>query len=73
MLPLKNRTINWMIFFGKLRPSGIQFRMPGQVLKIEKQLLSELAENQKGICVGVKDTSSEFLKYLTNRNRFGFW
>jgi DtxR family Mn-dependent transcriptional regulator len=36
-------------------------------LKIEKQLLSELAENQKGICVGVKDTSSEFLKYLTNR------
>jgi DtxR family Mn-dependent transcriptional regulator len=33
-------------------------------LKIEKQLLSELAENQKGICVGVKDTSSEFLKYL---------
>ncbi|MFT4669892.1 MAG: DtxR family Mn-dependent transcriptional regulator [Ulvibacter sp.] len=36
----------------------------GQVLKIEKQLLSELAESQKGICVGVKDTSSEFLKYL---------
>jgi DtxR family Mn-dependent transcriptional regulator len=36
----------------------------GQIVKIEKQLLSELAENQKGICVGVKDTSSEFLKYL---------
>jgi DtxR family Mn-dependent transcriptional regulator len=36
----------------------------GQILKIEKQLLSELTENQKGICVGVKDTSSEFLKYL---------
>lgn len=36
----------------------------GQILKIEKQLLSELVENQKGICVGVKDTSSEFLKYL---------
>jgi len=36
----------------------------GQILKIEKQLLSELAENQVGICVGVKDTSSEFLKYL---------
>jgi DtxR family Mn-dependent transcriptional regulator len=32
-------------------------------LKIEKQLLSELAENQKE-SVGVKDTSSEFLKYL---------
>ncbi|MGG7035195.1 MAG: metal-dependent transcriptional regulator [Flavobacterium sp.] len=36
----------------------------GQIKKIEKQLLSDLAENQKGICVGVKDTSAEFLKYL---------
>jgi DtxR family Mn-dependent transcriptional regulator len=36
----------------------------GRIIKIEKQLLSELNENQKGICVGVKDTSSEFLKYL---------
>lgn len=36
----------------------------GQIIKIEKQLLSELHENQIGICVGVKDTSSEFLKYL---------
>jgi DtxR family Mn-dependent transcriptional regulator len=36
----------------------------GQILKIDKRLLSELVENQSGICVGVKDTSSEFLKYL---------
>jgi DtxR family Mn-dependent transcriptional regulator len=36
----------------------------GRIIKIEKQLLSELTENQSGICVGVKDTSSEFLKYL---------
>lgn len=36
----------------------------GRIVKIEKQLLSELSENQMGICVGVKDTSSEFLKYL---------
>lgn len=36
----------------------------GRMIKIEKQLLSELHENQSGICVGVKDTSSEFLKYL---------
>ncbi|TGD57539.1 metal-dependent transcriptional regulator [Flavobacterium humi] len=36
----------------------------GQIVTIEKQLLSELTENQTGICVGVKDTSSEFLKYL---------
>jgi DtxR family Mn-dependent transcriptional regulator len=36
----------------------------GQIISIEKQLLSELSENQIGICVGVKDSSSEFLKYL---------
>lgn len=36
----------------------------GKILKIEKFLLSELNESQKGVCVGVKDTSSEFLKYL---------
>lgn len=36
----------------------------GQIQKIEKQLLSDLIANQVGICVGVKDTSSEFLKYL---------
>ncbi|KRD11460.1 iron-dependent repressor [Flavobacterium sp. Root901] len=36
----------------------------GRIIKIEKQLLSELSDGQSGICVGVKDTSSEFLKYL---------
>lgn len=36
----------------------------GQMIKVEKQLLSDLLNNQIGICVGVKDTSSEFLKYL---------
>ncbi len=36
----------------------------GRIINTEKQLLSELFENQIGICVGVKDTSSEFLKYL---------
>ena len=36
----------------------------GQIITIEKQLLSELSENKIGICVGVKDSSSEFLKYL---------
>ena len=36
----------------------------GRIIKIEKQLLSEISEKQVGICVGVKDTSSEFLKYL---------
>jgi DtxR family Mn-dependent transcriptional regulator len=36
----------------------------GRIIKVEKQLLSELVENQVGVCVGVKDTSSEFLQYL---------
>lgn len=40
----------------------------GQIVKIEKQLLSEITPNKKGICVGVKDTSSEFLKYLDKQH-----
>ena len=36
----------------------------GMIVKVEKQLLSELSEKQIGVCVGVKDTSSEFLQYL---------
>lgn len=36
----------------------------GKITKIEKLLLSELKENQTGLCVGVKDSSTEFLKYL---------
>ena len=36
----------------------------GTIIKKEKKLLSELEQNQIGICVGVKDSSSEFLKYL---------
>jgi len=36
----------------------------GNIIKIEKMLLSELNQNQSGICVGVKDSSTEFLKYL---------
>jgi DtxR family transcriptional regulator, Mn-dependent transcriptional regulator len=36
----------------------------GQILIIEKQLLADLQENQIGICVGVKDSSADFLKYL---------
>ena len=39
----------------------------GKIIKKEKLLLSDLKENQSGICIGVKDSSSEFLKYL-NKN-----
>jgi DtxR family Mn-dependent transcriptional regulator len=36
----------------------------GEIITVEKLLLSELKKNQTGLCVGVKDTSAEFLKYL---------
>lgn len=36
----------------------------GKIIKVEKLLLSELKENQTGICIGVKDSSTQFLKYL---------
>ena len=36
----------------------------GEIKKMDKKLLSELKLNQKSICVGVKDSSSNFLKYL---------
>ncbi|MBC7606820.1 MAG: metal-dependent transcriptional regulator [Burkholderiales bacterium] len=40
----------------------------GLIIKIEKLLLSELNFHQIGICVGVKDSSADFLKYL-DKNR----
>ena len=36
----------------------------GRIINVDKLLLSELSEHQSGMCVGVKDTSSEFLRYL---------
>lgn len=36
----------------------------GRISKVEKLVLAELNENQIGICIGVKDSSSQFLKYL---------
>lgn len=36
----------------------------GEIKKIDKKLLSDLKVLQKSICVGVKDSSADFLKYL---------
>lgn len=36
----------------------------GNIIKVEKQLLSEISAGKNTICVGVKDTSAEFLQYL---------
>ncbi len=39
----------------------------GNVKRTEKKLLSELRKNQRGVCVGVKETSGDFLQYLDKR------
>jgi DtxR family transcriptional regulator, Mn-dependent transcriptional regulator len=36
----------------------------GQIPKVDKELLADLTPSKVGYCVGVKDTSVEFLKYL---------
>ncbi len=40
----------------------------GNFKKTEKKLLSKLQPSQTGICVGVKESASDFLKYLDKRN-----
>ncbi len=40
----------------------------GIIKPTEKKLLSQLQKNQRGICVGVKESSTEFLQYLDKRN-----
>ena len=42
----------------------------GNFQKKKKKLLSSLADHQSGICVGVNDSSSEFLKYLDKHQIF---
>jgi len=39
----------------------------GKITKTEKLLLSELAESEIAICVGVKDSSADFLQYLNKQ------
>lgn len=40
----------------------------GNIEKIEKKVLAELQQHDEGICVGVDDSSSAFLKYLDKLN-----
>ncbi|MGY0407067.1 MAG: metal-dependent transcriptional regulator [Polaribacter sp.] len=39
----------------------------GNLITIEKSLLSTLSEDESGICVGVNDSSSEFLRFLDKK------
>ncbi|QIE59802.1 metal-dependent transcriptional regulator [Rasiella rasia] len=40
----------------------------GNVKPTEKKLLSELSKKQNGVCVGVKESNSDFLQYLDKKN-----
>ena len=40
----------------------------GNIKKVEKILLSQMSENQSCICVGVKNSSTDFLKYLDKQH-----
>ncbi len=39
----------------------------GVLKRTEKKLLAELEKNQQGVCVGVKESSTEFLQYLDKK------
>lgn len=39
----------------------------GKITKTEKLLLSELVESETAICVGVRDSSADFLQYLNKQ------
>lgn len=40
----------------------------GNFKKTEKKLLSKLKKGQRGVCVGVKESSPEFLQFLDKKN-----
>jgi DtxR family Mn-dependent transcriptional regulator len=40
----------------------------GEIIKIEKQLVSEIQVGKTITCIGVKDTSVDFLQYLNKQN-----
>ncbi len=57
--------IDELLDFPKYDPHGDPIpTKSGEFQEREKQLLSDLPISAKGVCVGVKDTSSSFLKFL---------
>lgn len=57
--------IDALLDFPKYDPHGDPIPTKnGEFQERDKQLLSDLPLNSKGICVGVKDTSSAFLRFL---------
>ena len=61
--------IDELLNFPKYDPHGDPIpSKDGKFMERDKQLLSEMPINTKGVCVGVKDTSPTFLKFLDKNN-----
>lgn len=61
--------IDELLDFPKYDPHGDPIpSKDGKFMERDKQLLSDIPVNTKGVCVGVKDTSSTFLKFLDKNN-----
>lgn len=57
--------IDELLDFPKYDPHGDPIpSKDGKFMERDKQLLSDMPLNIKGVCVGVKDTSATFLKFL---------
>jgi DtxR family Mn-dependent transcriptional regulator len=60
--------IDAFLGFPKRDPHGDPIPdVDGNLQTIEKSLLSTLQKNEKGICVGVNDSSSDFLQFLDKK------
>ncbi|MDC6366277.1 MULTISPECIES: metal-dependent transcriptional regulator [Flavobacteriaceae] len=61
--------LDQLLDFPKYDPHGDPIpSKDGKFLERDKQLLSEIPLNTKGVCVGVKDSSAPFLKFLDKNN-----
>jgi DtxR family Mn-dependent transcriptional regulator len=61
--------IDELLEFPKYDPHGDPIpTKDGKFMERDEQLLSELPVNTKGVCVGVKDSSAPFLKFLDKNN-----
>lgn len=63
--PKLTRELDAFLGFPKTDPHGDPIPdHEGRLDSVEKRLLSSLKENEVGVCVGVDDSSSNFLQYL---------
>ena len=63
--PKLTRELDAFLGFPKTDPHGDPIPdHEGRFDSVEKKLLSSLKENEVGVCVGVDDSSSDFLQYL---------